>query len=211
VPTEDGAVPQNGPPPACPCKPPATEKCSRLPAKSGQGTREDEVLAAFGTAAGWLPGADAAIKDYIAAADVDKPTQRAATPLQAHFSWPAPAGKAPLRNTPSLVAKVIANTTANIQKPICANCQDSCPCTGKDPWGCVPGAWKNTNCYEFCAPFFATGPRMRAHVALHEMMHSWEAKNDAAYENQGAPAYPPDATSAQENADSYAGLIRDLG
>lgn len=195
-------------PPSCGCTPPPASSCRRI--SSGSDTREDVVRQAFQTAANWLPAAQAALQEYVDAPAGERANKAAAAPLRAHFNWP-PSGRGPLRDTPPMVLGVINRLFDHFAQPVCANCQDECPCTGDDdPWACVPGAWENSNCVEFCEPFFAN-PSMQPHVVLHEMMHAWEAKGDISYENDGPPSYPPNALMAQSNADSYAALIRDLG
>ena len=191
----------------CGCSPPPTASCTSI--VDGEGTRQDTVLAAFQTAAGWLPGAQSAMQEYVDASESERPNKAAAAPLRAHFNWP-PSGSRPLRSTPEMVLGVINRMFQHITHPVCPNCQEECPCGDGDPWACVPGAWHDSNCIEFCDPFFSN-QSMQPHVIVHEMMHAWEDKGDISYENEGSPNYPPNVLLAQENADSYAALIRDLG
>jgi hypothetical protein len=208
---DSGGIQVEQPAPAqtntCGCEPPPTTLCT--------GNKQNMVLAAFNQAARWLPNAQQHVGNYQNAPANRRSSMPAAAPLRDHFRWPAgPNG--PLRPTPDVVARVINNTLSNIEQPICANCQEECPCTGQgvDVFACSPGVWHGSNCYEFCQPFFespddSAADTRRAKIALHEMMHSWERMGDAAYE--GDSNYSPNAQVAQTNADSFANLIRDLG
>lgn len=197
----------------CPCDPPPPFPCANVRVESDR-TRADVVVEAFQAAATWLPDAQSAVQELVDAPEANRSRLRAAGPFRNHFSWPPASGEArPLRDTPEVVLGVINRLFDNISSTICAGCPSECPCEGEEGsivHACTRAAWHGTNCYTFCDPFFTeAGGTLRAKIAVHEMMHNWEDKSDRAYESDSD--YPPDAILAQQNADSYAALIRDLG
>lgn len=204
-------VPGPGPqqpaaPPPCPCKnpPDQNDRCKLA--------NDTAVSTAYNTLAGRLPGAQQKVDDFIAEPD---PARRSGTEVEkaltAHFGVTAGAA-----NTIAVATKlktVIASTTKNISNTACHHCPATCG-NDKDATTIAassPFVWHKTNCYSFCPTYFTFTPVKQATVLAHEMMHSWESMGDAAYENQGAPTYPPLTAIAQTNADSFACAIRDLG
>lgn len=203
IPCQSGGQP--GVTSTCGCQnPPTNDDCSKKTTAKGK-NKMDIIMDAVKEAAGWLPGAQSKMSDYISATG----NATAAAAMNAHFSWNDTTKKSTLQNVPAIVKKVIDNTLTNIAKPFCGNCQETCPAIGKDVFATSPGAWKNSNCYEFCEPFFGANKTLQAKIILHEMMHSWEGKSDIAYEVD-TTGYPPPVNTSPGNADSYASLIRDL-
>lgn len=170
------------------------------------------IEAAFRLAATWIAPASAKMGRYVSSTPQQRRGTPAATALRRHFSWPSGQG-APSRPTPDLVLSVIDRLPGHFGAIICPSCPTECPSDDGDVYARAQRGAGN-NCYEFCPPFFAepgetSKNRLRATVAIHEMMHTWESMGDVAYE--GNADYPPNAYTAQHNADSYANLIRDLG
>lgn len=174
------------------------------------GTRVSTVVSAFQEAASCLPQAKLRIENYINV-PIDRTNHLAASALRQHFSWTEDIRQQlPYPDIPQMVLSVINNSLSNITQPIHAFCPPTPSSTvhRRDIYAGSPTAWAGTNCYEFYEPFF-TERAPRGKISIHEMMHSWESMNDVAYE--GDDDYPPNARAAQNNADSYAALIRDLG
>ena len=192
--------------PACKCNPPILkgEDCA------SKGGKDKVVMAAFNAAGGWLPKAQQQIDDFISN-PASRSGSKASSALQSHFA--VSAGSADELAVARQVSGVIKRTLTNITDPICSHCPDQCGSQDNDAKiiaAISPNAWRNTNCYTFC-PLFFNLTAQHPKIAIHEMMHSWERMGDAAYENQGAPAYPPATPVAKVTADCYASLIRDLG
>ena len=187
------------------CDPPESNPCS--------GRNFNSVMAAFRTAANWLPQARQRIADYMDAPSA-RANIRAARALRRHFGWNENIRQhPPFPDIPQMVLRVIDTILAQIRVPIGADCPASTPSADRD--GAVlharaPSTWSGTNCYIFYPPYFSRNTNQnRAKTALHEMMHRWAEMSDILYEWEDG--YPPGVRAAQNNADSFAGLIRDLG
>lgn len=168
------------------------------------------VINAFQQTASWLPQAKLRIENYISAPTNGR-NGLAASALLRHFNWTEAIRQQNIYpDIPQIVLSIINRALNNITNPIHSFCPPapSSDVPDRDIYAGSPTAWASTNCYEFYQPFFAdTAPRGK--IAIHEMMHSWEAVSDISYE--GDDNYPPNVRAAQNNADSYAALIRDLG
>ncbi len=90
-----------------------------------------------------------------------------------------------------------------------ALCEPHCTPTCQDPKhvAYAPRPWRNSQCYEFCPPFFTKGPSEATRILIHEMAHSWLGVGGEQYKWKGE--YPP--IDSLLNADSYAWLAHDLG
>ena len=186
------------------CDPPISNPCSER--------NHNRVMIAFQTASNWLAQAHDRINAYIAAPTA-RSNRRTARALQQHFRWNENIRQqTTFPNIPQMVSGVIDRLLRQIVIEIGADCPAATPSADRD--GAVlharaPTTWSGTNCYIFYPSYFTDNtPRNRAKTALHEMMHRWEGMTDLLYGWESG--YPPGVRAAQNNADSFAGLIRDL-
>lgn len=177
--------------PSCGCTPCPTYSCQSI--RPGN----KDIINAFNLAQNWLSGAS----NNLALHQTSK-LPLVTNALQKHFGLSS--------NVTAIKLNIDKlNNSPVTTSPINGNCRPVCPAgtAGSDIYATSPIAWSNTNCYEFCDPFFSKASNdLRASIALHEMAHSWLSCNDHAYENDSN--YPP--TAAMNNADSYACLVRDI-
>jgi hypothetical protein len=190
------AMPQ-GPKKGCDCDP--APVC-------GDTTISGPAFKGFQVAATWLGPAEQKINDY-KSAPADPANTKAAKALSDHFSWTGPGPLTP--DIPKIILQVIKDVRTGMAK--CPFSPD-CTGTGGPEHAGSPNAWSQTNCYMFYPLFKKDGPILQAQIALHEAIHSWDGIGAVeTYEVDGPPKYPPPAASAQNNPDSFACLIRDLG
>ena len=190
------------------CNPPESNPCPE--------PRFNVVLEAFRTGSNFLANARNRMSGYVNAPAAGA-NQLAARALRRHFRWTeAIRQQLTYPDIPAIVLQTIDNSLVNIQSPIGADCPATTPPSDRD--GAVlharsPSTWSGSNCYIFYPGFFAgrnaSANRRRGKTAVHEMMHRWEGMSDTAYEFEST--YPLQPRAAQNNADSFAALIRDLG
>lgn len=197
--------------PPCHCTPPLSSPCRLIPVPGTPLTRADVVRDAFLRAQTWCVPALAAVDRYITSWPRSG-SPRAEKAFKDHFGWPPKPGTPPGAGSAPAAARTVLDNLIlhHFKSPVCPDCP---PCTvevGDKAFlhAFAPTVWKRSNCYEFCPPFFGPAPEQQSTTVLHEMMHSWEDMGDVRYEVQ--PGYPPPFPSSVSNADSHAGLIRDL-
>ena len=175
----------------CGCTPCPTSPCTTV--RPGN----TSIIDAFQLAQKWLDSATGRLDDFIAGVS----SSLVKKALDRHF------GASTIADATSVHDKLMdLHTPPVTTAPINGNCQPTCPAPGRHVHASSPVAWSGTNCYEFCDPFFKAPPKLRTHIVIHEMAHSWLSCGDHTYE--GDSGYP--GGMAMDNADSYAALTRDL-
>jgi len=186
------------------CNPPESNPCSQ--------TNINRVLAAFRTAHTWMQRARQRIENYMHDTTA-RTNRRAANALRRHFSWDESIRQqTTFPEIPQDIIDAIDRVLPQISVPIGADCPTFTPSADRDGGELharAPTTWSGTNCYIFYRPYFNPPPRNRVKTAIHEMMHRWADMTDVFYEWEDG--YPPGPRASQNNADSYAALIRDLG
>jgi hypothetical protein len=182
--------------------------------KECKGEQLQAVTRAFDDAKIWLPRVQKVMIAYTQA-PADRANRGVAAALKTHFAWSEEIRKElSFPEVPGTVLDTIRKLQAKIGVPFGASCgveqRDPDPRWKGDLAKVLAAAvLERSNCFMYTPNYFGKDAKTRAKVVIHEMCHSWLDMDDVVYEFE--QSYPGGIRQAFNNADSYAGLIRDLG
>jgi hypothetical protein len=194
---------------------PEQEGCSFYQRKCEKKKR-DTAFEAFKTGLQKLiPRAQEKIEDFIKAPS-DKKNHKAAIAFKQYFNWDEKAlnelGRSSIPEKTLSIIELLKSHPGGFDSDCPPESSDYCKTLEKDRIVLANSHGREqSNCYSFCPEFFKKDKIEQATTAIHEMMHRWTDLSDFAYEFEKEKLRKLSPIQVEQNIDSYAALIRDLG